>query len=267
MLVAPGVNRLLAPNPSPMTGDGTNTYLIGDTDVAVIDPGPALAPHLDAIIAEVARRDGRIVALLVSHAHQDHLPAAYVLRERTGAPILAHSNIPGLDRALADGEPIAVGSSELVAFETPGHASEHLCFWIESQRLLFSGDLIAGAGTVVLSDAPGSLSAYLSSLRRLAELGQSTILPGHGPVVPDGLGRIEEYIAHRADRDRQILKALREGPLTVDTLVKRVYRETPPALHALATRNARAHLERLAESGEVEAQGNVWSLRSPGGQT
>lgn len=266
MLVAPGISRLLAPNPSPMTGDGTNTYLVGDTDIAVIDPGPALAQHLDAIISEVARRDGRIVALLVSHAHQDHLPAAYALRERTGAPILAHSRIPGLDRVLADGESIAVGSYKFVAYETPGHASEHLCFWMESQRLLFTGDLIAGAGTVVLSEGPGALSAYLSSLRRMAALGQSTILPGHGPVVPDGLGKIEEYIAHRADRDRQILKALREGPLTVDTLVKRVYRETPPALHAMATRNVSSHLERLAESGEVEARGNVWSLGSSGGR-
>lgn len=266
MLVAPGVSRLLAPNPSPMTGDGTNTYLVGDTEIAVIDPGPALAPHLEAILAEVARRRGRIAALLVSHAHQDHLPAAYLLRERTSAPILAHSSIPGRDQALADGEQLTVGSSDFVAYETPGHASEHLCFWIVSQRLLFTGDLVAGAGTVVLAAEPGSLTAYLSSLRRMAELGSSTILPGHGPVVPDGLAKIEEYLAHRSDRDRQILKVLRDGPATVDTLVKRIYRETPPALRAMATRNVSAHLERLADLGEVKAQDSVWSLRVPGGR-
>ncbi|MGH2461469.1 MAG: MBL fold metallo-hydrolase [Chloroflexota bacterium] len=263
MLVAPGVRRLLAPNPSPLTGDGTNTYLVGDREVAVIDPGPALAPHLEAILAEVASCQGHIAALLVSHAHQDHLPAAYLLRERTGAPILAHASIPGHDRALVDGEPATAGSADFIAFETPGHAREHLCFWLEAPRLLFTGDLVAGAGTVVLSEGAGALAAYLSSLRRMAALGRSTILPGHGPVVPDGLGRIEEYLTHRADRDRQILKILRDGPASVDTLVRRIYRETPPTLRAMATRNVRAHLERLADQGNVKAQGNVWSLGSP----
>src|SRR5579883_1339867 len=185
MLVAPGVSRVRAPNPSPMTGDGTNTYLIGGAEVAVIDPGPALVEHVDAVLAEVERRNGRIVALLVSHAHRDHLPAAFLLRERTGAPILGHASIPDLDRPLADGATVRIGAIDLTVFETPGHAGEHVCFWAGADRLLFSGDLIAGAGTVVLSDEPGSLNAYLASLRRVAALGPSIILPGHGPVVAD----------------------------------------------------------------------------------
>lgn len=260
MLVAPAVHRLLAPNPSPMTGPGTNTYLIGQDEIAVVDPGPALPEHVEAILAAAAMVGGRITASLVTHAHQDHLPAAALLRDRTGAPILAHRDVSGVDRPLANGEEIIVGSLLLTAHETPGHASEHLCFWIESERLLFTGDLIAGAGTVVLADAHGSLAGYLASLQRMAALGPSTILPGHGPVVRDGLAKIREYQAHRAQRDRQILEALRHGPATIDRLVRRLYAGTPPSLYPMAARNVGAHLERLAENGQVTTENGHWRL-------
>ncbi len=260
MVVAPGVSRLLAPNPSLMTGPGTNTYIVGARDLIIIDPGPDLPEHVDAILATVRELRGRVVASLVTHAHRDHLPAAYRLRERVGIPIFGHLDVPGVDKALRDGDEIRVESVLLAALETPGHADAHLCFWCEAEHLLFSGDLIAGTGTVVLGETPGSLTRYRSSLRRLEALGPSTILPGHGPIVPDGLSKIREYLAHRAERDQQILDVLRLGPATVGMLVRYLYLDTPTPLHPMAERNVRAHLECLAELHRVRCDGDTWSL-------
>jgi glyoxylase-like metal-dependent hydrolase (beta-lactamase superfamily II) len=252
---------VLAPNPSLMTGPGTNTYLIGEDAVAVVDPGPDLAQHVEAIIAAVRDAGGQIVASLVTHAHPDHLPAAYRLREQIGAPIFGHPDIPSVDHPLRDGSAVTVESLHLVAYETPGHADEHLCFWLRSEKLLFCGDLIAGVGTVVLSETPGSLIRYMASLQRVEALGPSTILPGHGPIVADGLAKIREYLAHRAQRDQQIVDVLRSGPATVDTLVERIYVDTPPGLYAMAVRNVRAHLDRLSALGRVAVSDETWELR------
>lgn len=260
MLVAPRVRVLLAPNPSLMTGPGTNTYLIGEHEVAVVDPGPDLPAHVEAILAAVAETGGRIVASLATHAHPDHLPAAFRLRERTGAPILAHADVPGIDRALDDGAEVALGAERVTAYATPGHAREHLCFWLAADRLLFAGDLVAGVGTVVLDEQPGSLTRYLASLQRMQALGPSTLLPGHGPAVADGQAKLAEYSRHRAERDQQILSALDHGPASVETLVTQIYADTPAALHPLAARNVRAHLERLAEVGQVVRTGGRWAL-------
>jgi glyoxylase-like metal-dependent hydrolase (beta-lactamase superfamily II) len=252
-VVAPGVRRLLANNPSPMTGRGTNTYLLGGETLVVVDPGPDLPEHVDAIASQ-----GRIAFSLVTHAHQDHLPGALRLREQTGAPIIGHAALPGVDRALADGEGVDAAGTNLVALATPGHAPEHLCFWDEAQRLLFTGDLIAGAGTIVLADAPNALTHYLDSLARIRALGASTLLPGHGPVVADGLKRIESYVQHRLARERELLAALAAGPTTVDGLVATVYAGLQPELLGPAARNVRAHLERLVHLGRVAPDGDAW---------
>jgi glyoxylase-like metal-dependent hydrolase (beta-lactamase superfamily II) len=243
-----------------MTGPGTNTYLIGERAVVVVDPGPDVAEHVAATLAAADATGGHVVALLVTHGHADHLPAAYRIKEQTGAPILGHRQIPDLDRALADGETVSLGGETITSYETPGHAEDHLCFWLGADRMLFAGDLVAGLGTVVLSDAPGALTRYLASLERMGSLAPLTILPGHGPVVPDGLAKIQEYREHRAMRERQIVAALRAGPATVDLLVEQLYADTPPQLHAMAARNVRVHLDHLSAQGRALAVDGAWCL-------
>jgi hydroxyacylglutathione hydrolase len=255
-----GLRRLVAPNPSPMTGDGTNTYLIGRTDVAVVDPGPAISDHVAAVLAALPP-GGRVAAILLTHGHADHAGAVAALRQRTGAPVFGHAGLPDVDRPLEDGAGLDLAGERIEALATPGHADEHLCFWLPGPRVLLSGDLIAGRGTVVLSQTPGALSRYLASLERLRSLGRFALLPGHGPPIEDGASKVAEYLAHRAMRERQIVAALADGAATVDDLVARLYAETPPALHPMAARNVRAHLERLAELGQARQEGGHW--RSP----
>ncbi len=263
-MIAPDIRRILAPNPSPTTGPGTNTYLIGGTEVVVVDPGPAQPEHVEGALRVVGESGGRVVAILVTHGHPDHLPGAALFQVPTGAPILGHRLTSGVDRHLADAEALDLGRRRIVALETPGHAADHLCFWLPADCLLFSGDLIAGVGTVVLENAPGALARYLASLHRLAALGPLAILPGHGPVVPNGQAKIAEYLAHRAMREAQIVDALRQGPTTADELVRRLYVDTPPELLSLAARNVRAHLEHLAAAGRAVVTGNRWELGPAG---
>ena len=258
MLVAPGVRKLLAPNPSPMTGPGTNTYLVGQGEVLVVDPGPDLSAHL-ASIAEATAGE-RIVGALVTHGHVDHLPAAVRLRKDRGVPILGHPSLPEADRAIGDGEELSVGATRLIVYHTPGHAPDHLCVWNAAERLLFTGDLIAGEGTVVLSEEPGALTRYLDSLNRMLALGPATLLPGHGPPVPDAEAKIRAYLAHRATREQQILAALESGPATAEAIVARLYADTPAALLPMAARNVRAHLEHLENQGKVRKVGKRWEI-------
>lgn len=260
MLVAPGVWLIRAPNPSLMTGPGTNSYLLGENELAVIDPGPALDEHCENLLDVAGSIGGQIRTLLLTHGHADHAGAAAELRRRTGAALLGPPGIPEVDQVLVGGEMIAVGRRTLRSYATPGHADHHLCFWLEEARVLFTGDLVAGAGTVVLSESPGALQRYLDSLQAMRALGPAILAPGHGPLVADGLAKIEEYLAHRAQRDQQILQTLRASPATVEELVLRVYATTPPALHPLAARNVRAHLRRLQEQGRAAQVGQSWQL-------
>jgi len=253
------IHRVLAPNAGPMTGTGTNTYLISDSAgrVAVIDPGPDDARHIDAILATAASL-GSIDVVLVTHRHDDHLPGAYTVCGRTGAPLLGHADLPGVDRALADQEECFDG---LQALATPGHTRESLCFWDHSQRALFTGDLVAGAGTVIVDDQPGALGQYLASLERLLRLEPRTIYPGHGPNVGDAQAKLREYIAHRQQREAQVVDALaKRGPSTVDELVSAVYVDIAPGLVPMAARNVRAHLEKLLDDGRVSSRQSRWEL-------
>ncbi len=256
------IARVVAPNPGHMTGDGTNTYLVDDGHghVAVVDPGPEDESHV-AEILRAAERVGRIEAILVTHGHLDHLPAALPLGRRVGAPLYGHRSLPGVQRALSDGETLSLGELWLEALETLGHTDDSLCYWQANERALFTGDLVAGAGTVIVDETPGGLAKYMRSLERLSGLGSCTIYPGHGPVVEDGASKLAEYSSHRLQRERQVLQVLAEnGSADVDTIVRAIYSDVVPALLPMAARNVRAHLGKLSDEGRAAQLGESWRL-------
>jgi glyoxylase-like metal-dependent hydrolase (beta-lactamase superfamily II) len=244
------IKRLVAPNPGPMTLSGTNTYLVDDDsgNLAVIDPGPDDPRHVRAIL-DAARDLGRITLVIVTHRHLDHLPGAAPLYERTGAPLAGHRDLPGVQRPIGDGEMVF---GRLSAIETPGHTRDSLCLWDAQDGALFTGDLVAGSGTVVLDEQRGALAEYMASLERLLAFDPRTIYPGHGPVVADATAKLREYLDHRRQRVQQVVDALAaHGPSTVGELVARIYTDVPPSLVAPAGRNVRAVLDMLADQGLV----------------
>ena len=256
------VERVLASNAGPMTGAGTNTYLVHDHagTVAVVDPGPEDPRHLQAIL-DSARPFGRIASILVTHGHLDHLPGAFPLRERTGATLVGHARLPGVHRELVDGEEWAVGRVRIKALETPGHTDDSLCYWEPTERSLFTGDLVAGTGTVIVDDSHGALARYMSSLERLLALGESRIYPGHGPIAEDGPGKLREYLSHRSQREQQIVAVLaRDGPRSVQQIVEQVYEGLARELLPMAARNVRAHLDKLATEGRAAERDGAWRL-------
>ncbi|MBW3556679.1 MAG: MBL fold metallo-hydrolase [Actinobacteria bacterium] len=249
------VVRVVAPNPGMMTGPGTNTYLVGKDEVAVIDPGPDDAGHLDAVAEAGA---GRIRWIAVTHTHSDHAPGAVVLRRRLGPEVslVAHSARDGLvpDELVTDGQRVGGPGLHLRALHTPGHASNHLCFLLEEERLLFSGDHIMNGSTVVISPPDGDMSAYLASLERVRGLDLAAIAPGHGAVINDPEAKIDEYLSHRFARERAVVAALAgAGEATVDHLVAQVYTDVRPQLHPVARFSLWAHLRKLAAEGRVTA--------------
>src|SRR5690348_11800262 len=250
-----GVYCMLAPNPSLLTGPGTNTYLVADEvagEVAVIDPGPDIPEHLRRVADAVAAH-GRATAILVTHGHPDHADGAASLRELLGVPVYAWSRegVSATDQPLADGAVIAVGNRNLRALHTPGHRFDHLCFLLEDADALFAGDLIAGVGTVVIAPPEGDLLDYLASLRRLQALGLRFILPAHGPFLDDPQVVLSYYIAHREERERQVLAGLAAGPRTVDELVSAIYADVSADLHPIAAYSVLAHLYKLEREGRV----------------
>lgn len=264
------VQLVLAPNPSLMTGPGTNSYVVVSPSgpCVVIDPGPDDTAHLDAL-AEAARARGQLGAILVTHGHADHDAGAAHLRAMTGAPVLAWSQqgVPAADRTLADGEAYPVGERTLRALHTPGHRYDHLCFLLEDAGALFAGDLVAGVGTVVIVPPEGDLADYLASLERLLALPDlRTILPGHGPTIEDGPALLREYVAHRLAREQQVLAGLRAGQSTIAELVADIYADVDPALHGWAGRTVAAHLLKLEREGRVAraagtGEDGPWRLR------
>lgn len=259
MIVAPHIRRLPPPNPSPFTGDGTNTYLVGERDIVVVDPGPDMPEHVENIIQTANENDGRVSAILVTHAHSDHLAACQQLQARTGALIHAHKDVPGVDRIVRANEVLMFTSCEVEALETPGHANEHMCYLIRKDNVLFSGDLISGTGSVLLSESSNALGEYLSSLKRMRQLNPSVILPGHGPRIDHPAERINELLDHREQRTQQILEMIGSAPRTLDELVSSMYRDTASGLLPLARRNVRAHLDMMVENGSAYLNEERWS--------
>ncbi|HUF32106.1 MAG TPA: MBL fold metallo-hydrolase [Acidimicrobiales bacterium] len=253
--LSPLVRRVVAPNPSMMTGPGTNTYLVGIDEVAVIDPGPDDASHLDAI---VGCGGDRIRWILCTHTHSDHSPGASSLKERTGAEVLAFDSRDDLvvDRRLADGDQVEATEFRLTTLHTPGHASNHLCFLLDQEAMLFSGDHIMDGSTVVIAPPDGDMAAYIAQLQRLRGMRLKAIAPGHGQRIDDPRAKIDEYLAHRRAREEMVLAALGEaGEATIAELVATIYTDVPEHLHGMARYSVWATLEKLAGEGRARGSG------------
>jgi glyoxylase-like metal-dependent hydrolase (beta-lactamase superfamily II) len=232
------VELVRAGNPSPFTLSGTNTWVVGRDPAWVVDPGPALESHLAAVAAAVSARGGA-GGIALTHDHPDHAEGLGALRERLGGPPV------GAMPPLRDGDsfgPFAV-------FHVPGHSADHLVFVCDGAA--FTGDAVLGAGSVFIAPGGGSLGAYLDGLRRLRESGLSRLYPGHGPVVEDPAAKLDEYIAHRLERERRIVAALAEGARTEDELLAAAWDEVPPGLRQPAAWTLAAHLEKLREEGRL----------------
>ena len=249
------VTRVLAPNPSLLTGPGTNTYVLdSDGDALVIDPGPVIESHLTAI--EDALDGLAAVGVAVTHTHPDHAPAANPLAARLGVPAYGFGPGPGFRPVLTlgEGDDLPVGSATVRVLHTPGHAEDHLCFLVDD--VLFTGDHLMGGSTVMIED----LAAYLDSLRRLQAIELRRLNPGHGPEVDDPQALIAYYISHRLEREQQVLDALAAGAATLGDVIAAVYEDVDPALHPVAALSAAAHLRKLADDGAVEFAGAAeWS--------
>jgi glyoxylase-like metal-dependent hydrolase (beta-lactamase superfamily II) len=240
------IELVLAPNPGPFTGPGTNTYLIESKGEAlVLDPGPIIPVHLDAI--RVALTGLIPVGVAVTHTHPDHAPAANGLGAELDVPVYGFAPGDGFEPTarLEDGFPIGFGANRLVAVHTPGHTSDHVCFRLGDY--LFTGDHIIGGSTVIIEDA----AAYMASLEKVAALAPARLYPGHGPQLPDARNVIAEYIAHRVQREQEVLTALRSGATTIDEIVDIVYAGLDPNLRMAAVFQVRSQLIKLRDEGWV----------------
>lgn len=253
------VRGLVAPNPGPLTLDGTRTWLVGVDRVLLIDPGPDSEEHLRNVRLSVARRP--VDGILLTHAHADHSASASRLSREFGAPILASSptlarlNLPGRVLAEGDGIPVSAtgdGRSRLQVIETPGHSADHLAFLLLPQRWLFTGDLVLGTGSSAVLHPDGRVGEYIASLRKLEALRPVRLLPGHGPEVSGAAAKLEEYRLHRLERQRQVQAAVAEGNRSVSAIREAVYGDLSPGLAAAAEASISAHLVHLADLG-IEA--------------
>ncbi len=251
--LSPLVRRIVAANPSAMTGSGTNTYLVGVDEVAVIDPGPDLVPHVDAIVGAGVR--DRIRWILLTHTHPDHAPAATRLAQVTGAEIIAFSKREKsvkVGRSIGEGDSIEGSEFRLEVLYTPGHAPNHLCFLLDEERMLFTGDtILGGMYSVVSPGTGGDMAHYMATLTRLRKLRLRSIAPGHGELIDEPRARIDEYLAHRRQRERQVLTLVRKGPTTVKQMLAALYVDTPVALQPVAAKQIYAHLKKLRAEGRV----------------
>ncbi len=260
---------ILAPNPSIMTGLGTNTIVLGGgvEGATVIDPAIDDTAYLDALI-EAGEERGNIRRILITHGHPDHIGGAIALRKRLGVYIYAFTRqgVPFADEEVPDGATFPAGDDTLQAVHTPGHRFDHLSFILQKQRTLFAGDLISGITTNVIAPPDGDMLDYLNSLKRLQEIAISEIVPAHGPIITDAQAKISEYIQHRTLREQQVIQVLEVMPpgVTINEMVPRIYVDVDPKLHAIAAWSVEAHLIKLEREGLVEKlEDDRWTLVRP----
>lgn len=279
--VAPMLRRVVAENPSKFTYRGTGTYIVGEGDVAVVDPGPLLDSHRDALHAALAGQ--RVTAILVTHCHSDHSPLAAWLREETGAPTCAFGPHPASDPAdeeeqeeveeeiaegvrieettdLAFDPDVRVGDGEVAAsgpgwtirgVHTPGHTSNHMCFAFAEEGVLFPGDHVMGWSTTVVSPPDGDMAAYVESLRKVAGRADRTYWPTHGPSIAEPQRYVTALVEHRLQREQQVLDAVRDGLVEIPAIVALLYRDVDEKLHKPAARSVLSHLVKLVADGAV----------------
>jgi glyoxylase-like metal-dependent hydrolase (beta-lactamase superfamily II) len=262
--IAPGVVRLTAPNPGVMTGPGTNSYIVGTTELALIDPGPAIESHVEALAKAVGNR---LKWILCTHTHLDHSPAAAGLKASTGARI---AGLPtdqdgrqdgdfAPDRVLGEGDRVSIEGMTLRAVFTPGHVANHLCYLLEEQKLLFTGDHVMQGSTVVISPPGGDMQAYLASLEKLLAIDLAALAPGHGHVIDTPHDEARRLIAHRLKREQKVVDALARVSGTLDELVPYAYDDVSEKLYAPAKRSLHAHLIKLEREGRARVEGDRWS--------
>ena len=258
----PLVEAILAPNPTVFTGKGTNTYVVGSGDVVVLDPGPALDSHLDRVRA-AAKARGDITAVHLTHHHADHAEAARSFADSVAAPLctMPHPEGPVPSRSLGEGDTVTFGGGALVAWHTPGHCRDHLCFATDDGGTVFGGDLVATEGFIIVDPPDGDMAQYMESLERVrrhfAARGGGRLLPGHGAPIDDPVGHLDRYIAHRRERESRVLDAIRQlGAPTAAEILPVAYADTPEQMYPLASRSLAAHLDKLVLEGTAWRDGD-----------
>ena len=264
--LAPGVRRLVAPNAGLMTGPGTNTYLLGNRQIAVLDPGPRDEAHLQAIMSAT---EGLVRWVIVTHTHRDHSPLAAVLAQQTRARLIGlvppsdgrqdESFRP--DHSPRDGEALVFGDITLTAIHTPGHASNCVCYLSAAERLLFTGDHVLEGVSPVILPPDGNMTDYMESLRKLEDRDFERIAPGHGAVLPQGKRMLALLRAHRLGRESKVLAKMADlGPATLERLTPAVYDDVPVERHAWAKLTLEAHLIKLVRDGRVIEEKGAWRI-------
>jgi glyoxylase-like metal-dependent hydrolase (beta-lactamase superfamily II) len=258
---SPLVRRVLAPNPSPWTLDGTNTWLVGLRSPIVIDPGPEIDSHFEAIL-EAA---GEVRAILLTHSHRDHAEGAARFAAITRAPLAIMQ--PALNASLCsdaepliDGQIITADSASLRVVATPGHASDHSAFLLTEEHALFTGDHVLGKGTTVVAHPDGNMRAYMHSLDQLIDLRPKRIYPGHGPVIDDPAPVLNFYKKHRLERETAVLETLSETPQDLETILNQVYTDVAPAVLPAARLSLAAHLEKLVSDRKASEENGTWRI-------
>ena len=272
-VLAPGIRRVIANNPSPFTFHGTGTYILGTGSVAVIDPGPDDEEHIDAILACLPGET--ISHILVTHTHMDHSPGCRLLQAKTGAPTYAYGPHgagkieQGVqveeggdmdfdpDHLVAHGEIIQGGDWSVKCVYTPGHTSNHLCFQLREQKALFTGDHMMGWSTSIISPPDGDMADYMLSLELLLERADDIYWPTHGPCIDEPRAHVEAYIAHRLEREQQIIACIKSGTLEIREMVPLMYKETPEFMYPAAARSVLAAMENLVKKGAVKGSNGV----------
>lgn len=260
------VRTVVANNPGPLTLDGSRTYVLGPEPCVVIDPGPDLGDHLDAV--EVAIGTVDVAAICITHHHPDHAAGAAELRLRLAAPLAATpvsaelAALDAPDQPLAARSSLTFGGGSLEVVPAPGHCADHVCFHWSKARALFTGDVILGEGTSMIAPPEGDMAAYMATLERLARLETSVIYPGHGPPIEQPAAKIEEYLRHRREREAQVLDALASGATTAVDIRAMVYLDLDSQLFGAAEGSVRAHLGKLVAEGKVRQENDRFVLLS-----